>query len=242
MTVPQTQNQNPSNLPAHTDPNYNPYVAFGDSVNQNRIVGSLLKFTKFGEFQAGEDSVKIPHGTRLIAHMGEVLVGWQRWQDAKPTEQIMGLVREDFHPPRRSELGDTDRSTWEVDDSGKERDPWQQTTMIIFKAMDSDQIYTFSTSSKGGLGAVGKLSKEYGKAMRMRPNQFPVVKLGFRSYDHPNKQYGEIRAPTFEIVDWVHREVIDRVLEGGDEAEKNEQDLPLPTETGKPKADRKTRF
>jgi hypothetical protein len=212
MNIPQTHNQNP-NLPTTND-DYNPYIAFGDSVSQSNIVGHLLKFTKFGEFEAGENSINIPHGTELIAHMGDVLIGWQRWQDQRPTEQVMGLVRDNFQPPRRSELGDNDQSLWEVDDSGKSRDPWQKTTMVIFKGLDNDELYTFSTSSKGGIQAVGKLSKEYGKQMRMRPNQFPVVRLGWDSYEHSNKQYGEIRYPVFEIVGWADRDEIDKALAG----------------------------
>jgi hypothetical protein len=226
MNVPQTQNQNP---PATND-DYNPYIAFGDSVSQSNIVGHLLKFTKFGDFEAGENSINIPHGTELIAHMGDVLIGWQRWQDQKPTEQVMGLVRDNFQPPRRSELGDNDQSQWEVDDNGKERDPWQKTTMVIFKGLDDDELYTFSTSSKGGIQAVGKLSKEYGKQMRMRPDQFPVVRLGWGSYEHSNKQYGEIRFPVFEIVGWEPREAIDNALAGmqGNAQEQLPLDQPAP--------------
>lgn len=241
MNVPEKMNQN---VPATNDPNYNPYVAYGNAASQSKIVGHLLKFTKFGEFEAGEDNTSVPHGTELIAHMGELLIGWQRWQDSKPVEQVMGLVRENFQPPRRSELGDQDREQWEVDDNGKERDPWQLTNMLILKGVDNDELYTFATSSKGGLQAIGRLAKEYGKAMRMRPDEFPVVRLNWGSYEHSNKQYGEIRYPVFEIVGWAAREDIDRALAGmgggGDEPpDEPEQDpepekKPVPQPVKKP--------
>jgi hypothetical protein len=51
--------------------------------------------------------------------------------------------------------------------------------------------------------------------MRMHPNQFPVVRLGWSSYEHSNKQYGEIRVPVFEIVGWENREEIDHALGQG---------------------------
>jgi hypothetical protein len=210
--LPQTQK---SHLPATDESNFNPYTAYAKSVKQTAIVGHLLKFTKFGEWVAGENAVKIPLGTQMIAHMGDVMVGFQRWEDNHPTEQAMMFlrdVRKDNPLPKRGDLGFTDRSQWEVDDSGKERDPWQETAMMILKGVEDDEIYTFSTASKGGRQAVGDLCDNYGAQMRMRPDQFPVVKLLMRAYDHPNKQYGEIRAPVFEIVDWAPRDEIDSAL------------------------------
>ena len=70
----------------------------------------------------------MPAGTRFVANMGELLTGWQRWEDNKPTDMVMGKVMERFQAPRRNELGDMDREQWEVDGTGKERDPWQRRT------------------------------------------------------------------------------------------------------------------
>ena len=36
---------------------YKAYQAYADSVASSRIVGKLIKFTKFGEFLAGEEGV-----------------------------------------------------------------------------------------------------------------------------------------------------------------------------------------
>jgi hypothetical protein len=237
-------------------------VTYGQSTQMSRIVGQLLKFSKFGDWSAGETGEVIEHGTELIADMPELMVGWQRWADGKPTDQVMGRIADGYQAPRRSELGDTDREQWEIDDQGKERDPWQFSNMLILKAVDSDQIYTFATSSRGGLQAIGRLSIEYGNAMRHKPDQLPVVRLGRDSYDHPNKTYGEIRVPIMELVGWVPREEVDAVLEptrspSGDAAKKAiETQKPKTTgkvETGgtattqnakaqNAKADRATRF
>jgi len=210
MNVPAKVNQN---LPATVDDD--PYSSFGDDIQQSRIVGHLLKFTKFGEFVAGQDNVKIPLGTKMIAHMGQLLTGWQRWYDNKPVEQVMGLTSEAFKVPKREELGHLEKSEWEIDDNGKERDPWQRTIMLILKDVDSDEVYTFSTSSNGGLRSLIEMTqKKYAPHRRMQPDEYPILELGYGSYDHPNKQFGEIRYPTFKIVGWSPKEVIEKALAG----------------------------
>src|SRR5215470_11385424 len=103
MNVPAKQNQN---LPATSNDDYDPFTAPSNFLGPNsNIVGHLLKFTKFGEFVAGQDSVKIPIGSRLIAYMPDFILGWQRWSDNKPVEQRMGLLRERFEPAKRPDLG-----------------------------------------------------------------------------------------------------------------------------------------
>jgi hypothetical protein len=72
--------------------------------------------------------------------------------------------------------------------------------------------------------------------MRMRPNQFPVVRLGWDSYEHSNKQFGEIRYPVFEIVGWTDREEIDKALAGmqGGAQEQLPLDPPAPQTAAPP--------
>ena len=94
-----------------------------------------------------------------------------------PTEQRMGLVVEGFQPERRSDLGDHDKDRWEVDNEGTPRDPWQFTNYLILQDGEGGEVYTFATASKGGLGAVGEVCKDYGKAMRQRPEQYPVIEI-----------------------------------------------------------------
>lgn len=205
----------------------NAFEAYADAANQNRIVGDLLKFSK-GEWLAGQDGREIDEGTELVANMDEFMIGWVRWEGGKPTDMRMGRIVEGFIPPPRRELGDTDESEWEIDETSKEaRDPWQQTNYLIMKEMDGDQLYTFATSSKGGIGAVAKMAGAYGKAMRQRPDDFPVLALNVDSYRHPNKAYGKIFTPKLDIVGWTKKSVFDGVLEAEAaeaEAEKKARD------------------
>lgn len=188
----------------------NAFEAYGAQMMQTSIVGKLLRFSK-GDWLVGQDDEELPVGTRLVANMDQLLVGWIKWIDQRPDQQIMGLLVEGYKPPKRDTLGDTDENEWPTDAQGKPRDPWQFTNYLLMKApgadgSDNDNVYTLTTSSKGGLGAIGKLATEYGKHMRMQPDQFPVIELDVDWYDHPVKEYGRIKIPLLDVVGWEPKE------------------------------------
>ena len=189
----------------------NAFEAYSEAASRSRIIGKLLKFSK-GEYLAGQDGEEIPEGTQLVVNMDELLVGWQKWSNGKPADSAMGRVADGFKPPKRADLGDNDESLWETDDRGDRRDPWQLTNVAILKEVDGGQIYTFATSSKGGVSAIGELAGAYGKAMRQRPDEYPVIGLNVRSYKHPNKAYGKIFTPQFGIVGWAPKVTFEDAL------------------------------
>ena len=185
----------------------NPFTAYGDQASQKSIVGQLLRFTK-GDYLAGQDDDEVPEGTQFVANMDEMLLGWIRWEANKPTDHIMGKLSEGYQPPRRNELGDTDKEQWEVDATGQQRDPWQFSNYLLMKAVSSDgELYTFTTSSRGGLNALGDLCKVYGTAMAQHTDEYPIVALGVNAYDHPNRAFGRIKVPTFKMVGWAPKAV-----------------------------------
>ena len=170
-----------------------PLVAYADAVSPRHIVGKLLRFSK-GDFFAGEESEPIPCGTKLTVAADELLAGWIKWADGRPTEPNMVRVADGKPPLKRSDLGDRDRSTWEADERGEPRDPWQFTNYLPM--MDEDgELYTFATSSAGGLTAVSDLVRRYGQHRRRHPDVYPIVMLGVNSYQHKKKEYGRIKYP-----------------------------------------------
>jgi hypothetical protein len=186
--------------------NLNPFEQYGSQVSSRRIVGKLLKFNK-GDYLAGEDEEEIEFGKKLVCNMDQLLVGWVKWVDNRPDQELMGLIVEGHQAPKRDSLGDLDESQWELDSTGKARDPWQFSNYLLMKEVgadgkDEDKLFTFATSSRGGLNAIGDLCKTYGKEMRMRPDEYPIVELGGGSYNHPNKEFGRIKFPTLKIVGW----------------------------------------
>lgn len=191
----------------------NAFEAYGRSFTLTNITGRLLKFNK-GDWLAGEDEEELPAGTRLVVNMHNILLGWQKWEDNRPTDKEMGFVHAKFVPPKRETLGDTDKSTWEVGNDGKHRDPWQLSNMMVMKTpgkkATTDALYTFATSSGGGRKAVGELCNAYGTAIREgHEDDYPIVELGSGAYDHPNKEFGRIKVPTFKIVGWEKKSVFE---------------------------------
>jgi hypothetical protein len=187
----------------------NAFEAYGQSTTQKSIVGTLLKFNK-GDWLAGQNNDEVDPDIRLVANMDELLVGWIRWEDNKPTDQIMGRVVDNYVPPKRHELGDNDKAQWELDDRNESRDPWQLSNYLVLKIDGSapgEDLYTFAAASRGSINAVGELCKIYGKAMRQRPDEFPVIMLDGDAYNHPNKAYGRIKYPIFKVVGWAPKSV-----------------------------------
>ena len=177
-----------------------PFEAYGEEVaSRANITGQLLRFTKHGEYKAGQDQDEVAEGTRLLAHMPGLKRGWVKWNEGQPVRHIIGLIAEGYTPPKREELGDMDESEW-AELNGRPIDPWQMTNYLVM--LDEEgELYTFVTSSKGGLSAVGELATAYGKHRRMKPSEIPVVELHARSYQH--KDYGETFAPVLKIVGWA---------------------------------------
>jgi hypothetical protein len=194
----------------------NVFEAYGESVaGGGYIVGDLLVFAK-GDWLAGQEKRVIADGTKLIAAMETLIVGWQCWENQRPVSYRMGLLVEDFIPPPREELGDNDSTLWEADAEGQVRDPWQLTNYLqLVDPENAETVLTFSTSSKGGLGAIAKLCREYARARdkERREEQHPVVMLGTGSYAHRDRSFGRIKYPTLAIVGWVRKSDLTPVVD-----------------------------
>jgi hypothetical protein len=175
--------------------------AYGrEAARQSNIIGKLLRFVK-GEYLAGADDEEIAVGTKVIINVDSVLAGWTRWHDKKPVEQEMGAVIEGYQPPKRSDLSMNDESDWPTDNKGVRRDPWQFGNQCLMKNAKNGELYTFATTSKGGINSLGKLVSEASDYMREgHDDEYPVVELGVDSY--PHSEFGRIHYPVFEIVSW----------------------------------------
>lgn len=105
-----------------------------------------------------------------------------------------------YRPAARPELGDTDESLWDADEDGKPIDPWSFTNTIPFKNPATGQEFTFTTSSRGGTSAVGKLCSVYGQQRQQHEGQLPIIELQTSSYRH--KRFGEVYIPVLRLVGW----------------------------------------
>ncbi len=187
-----------------TEGGQNYFEAYGEQAAQRPIIGRILKFNK-GDWLAGQDDEDIPEGTQLVAHMDTLSVGWTKWEGDRPGRQVSGLIVEGYIPPKRTELGDLDESLWELDDNERPRDPWVLGNQMVLRSVDDpNDLYTFVTSSRGGINMIGELSKAYGKEMRVRPDEYPIIELASDQYKHP--QYGRVKTPVMKLVGWAEKD------------------------------------
>jgi len=179
-----------------------PFDAFADAVAPQYIVGKLLKFSK-GDWLAGENSEPVDEKASFIVGMHGLMTGWVRWREFKPVEHAMISIGSRLLPPRRHELGDNDPSTWETDDCGQKKDPWQLTSYLPMIADVGGEVFTFTASSKGALNAVGRLSRGYASHRRRLPGELPVVNLSSGGYPHSRREYGYVKTPLFLVTGWA---------------------------------------
>ena len=125
----------------------NVFEQYSVAMSYNDIVGTRLKFSK-GEYTAGREEEEIAEGTKFIANLHEWMIGWVKWEDG-----------------------------WEADDRGRPRDPWQLTNSLILQEPEGNRLFTFVTSSTGGIRAVGKLAGQYGNRLHHKPDEFPIIAL-----------------------------------------------------------------
>lgn len=163
------------------------------------LVGNLLRFTKHGEWKAGQEKEIVPEGTRMLAYMPSLKDGWVKWQDNQPAQHLVQpVLNEAWTPPPRNALGDTDKAKWPLL-GGQPNDPWQRTFYLVMCDQEG-QLYTFTTSSKTGRSAIGELCAAYENYQRMKPNEIPIVELQGRPYEN---EFGEQFAPKFKVTGWT---------------------------------------
>jgi hypothetical protein len=178
-----------------------PWQAFADDNLAAAIAGELLTFRK-GKWCIGEAKEPVADDARFLCNMEEIWTGWVRWFDKKPVEHRIGRLIDFPRKITREELGHTDKNLWETDLAGVPRDPWAPTDRLVMRAIDRDELVTFSTSSVGGRFALAKLCSSFARSRKKHEMKYPVVVLGSETYEH--ESYGEIAKPNFKIVDWAY--------------------------------------
>jgi hypothetical protein len=176
---------------------YDPFAAYGQEAASG---GTFLKFNK-GDWVKGQNDTEVPAGTKVVANMNELSVGWIRWSDGKPAERRLGLLVQGYKAEPRDALGYTDQTLWETDNDGKPQDPWTFTNELPVAVLDDGETLTLSMSSKGGIGAIGSLCKAYSNGRKEHPGLVPVLSLDRDSYQHP--VYKKVHVPVLSIVDWI---------------------------------------
>ena len=112
----------------------------------------------------------------------------------------MGLLYDDYEMPSRESLGDLDPAKWELGLDNQPTDPWQHQQNLVLQSTETQELFTFSTTSKTGRRAVGNLLRHYERMRRARPDDLPVVRLGKGGYQHKDARVGWVDTPVFVVV------------------------------------------
>jgi hypothetical protein len=185
---------------AAPQPAANAWVEVSDALD--RVLGGpLLKLSKQGEYTVGSDGDVLAVGTRVVGYVDRIEFGWARWSDGVKTDEKMGRIADGFCPAQRSELGDNDKTLWEVVD-GKAKDPWQFGTLLPVVRLDTDETYAFVSSAKGALRAANKLVRAYGTRLAQGKAGLPVIELRVGDYMHRTYR-SKIFFPIFHIVNYT---------------------------------------
>lgn len=171
-----------------------------DEVAPSGIAGRLVKF-KDGEYLTSDDDKPLPPDDEYILLADDTLVGWIKFNGTgEAPDKVMGLLFDGWEMPPRESLGDTDQSKWELGLDGTPADPWQHHQYLVLQQTDTQELFTFVTSSRTGRRAVGNLLRHFDRMRRHHPDELPVVRLAKGGFKHRDDRIGWVNVPLFVVV------------------------------------------
>jgi hypothetical protein len=189
-------------LPAEMPPdNRSAIDRYLDDVAPAMMVGRQIRGTKDAMFVTPDDGETIPDTVDFIALCDQTMVGRVKFNgEGNPPSYRMGLLYDNFVPPRDEDLPDRDVSTWELGLDHKPQDPWAHFMYLVLQRGDTAELFTYTTSSVTGRRAVGNLLKHYNRMRKTHPDTFPVVRLIEGGFNHRDERVGWVRVPVFRVV------------------------------------------
>src|SRR5262249_47346305 len=131
----------------------------------------------------------------------ETLVGWIKFgESGEPPTRVQGLLYDGFVMPEREALGDLDPADWPIGLDGHPTDRWQHQVCLVLQDRETQELFTFATSSISGRRAVGNLLRHYDRQRKSHPDTYPVVRLKPGGFNHRDERIGWVHVPTFAIV------------------------------------------
>ena len=160
---------------------------------------TFVRFTK-GQY-LDRDGEQLAQKTEFICPYEMIQVGWIRFNGKGnlPTRHMSPLFG-GFLPPPRTELGDANKSLWEIGPNGEPADPWQMQMVLPLVEPKTGEPYVFATTSVTGRNAVGKLVTACKQLRKKNPDVYPVVRLDVGGYQHRDPRIGWVAVPAFPVV------------------------------------------
>jgi hypothetical protein len=154
---------------------------------------------KIGEYSVGKNATDFT-GTKLVADVGNVMVGFREWKDGKPVYFLTRLLDQTVEPIERHELGQTDESFW-ID--GK--DPLVAVTVLPVYNEKTRQVFILTTAY-GERPEAGNVIDAFVDHNEGRPDgeeEVPVIQLCERTYTKNDGKVGH--AMQLDVVGWTTR-------------------------------------
>jgi hypothetical protein len=172
-----------------------------DEIAPASIVGRMVKFSKDGEFVAADDNEAIGDDVDFVALCDQTLVGYIKFNgEGEPPDRHMGLLYDGFVMPPRQTLGDDDQAQWQLGLDGKPADPWQHHIYLVLQNADTQELFTFVTSSITGRRAIGTLLRHFDRMQKAKSGAYPVVRLKVGGFQHKDERVGWVKTPMFVVV------------------------------------------
>jgi hypothetical protein len=182
-------------VPLYTSNDRGPHSPVIDDKGSRQLSGSLLTFSdKDFYVGSGKSREKLASGTRMIALRTEA--GWKRWESGRVAQFVTEIGG---RYARRDQLGFLDQDQWPCGPGGAPADVWQDSREVTLLRESDYSQFVFCTSSGGGRAAVDALACSMANARLLRPGQYPIIELAWRSM---NTRFGTKAKPDLRIVDW----------------------------------------
>jgi hypothetical protein len=177
-----------------------PEEAYLDEVAPSTLAGSMIKFSKEGQFIVRETQETISPDREFVALCDETLIGWVKFNgEGEQPDRRQGQLYHGFAMPPRHSLGDTDQSQWPEGLSGAPEDPWHHQMCLVLQDPESAALFTFVTSSPTGRRGVGNLLQHFTRLRRSNPGSNPIVRCRPSGFESKKKGVGWVPTPSFDV-------------------------------------------
>jgi len=154
---------------------------------------------KSGKYVIGKNKTDVT-GRKVVADVGNVMVGFRGWEDQKPVYFLTRLLDSTVDQIERSELGQTDESQWVG-----ERDPLVAVTVMPVFDEETRQVFilTAAYGERSEAGNVIDAFVGHNVARAGAEEELPIVQLCVRTYTKNDGNPGY--AMQLDVVGWTTR-------------------------------------
>lgn len=164
---------------------------------------AILRFSKLGVWVFGPDSEELKPGTKLIANPASLSSGYIAWWMGQVEGEHMQALS--LGPVDASKLGPVNSGGIPPGAKKASGAGWQaQLSIDMITQSDTPLSLVYKASSRGGLTAIMDLAGTIAYEMSLDAKRcYPVVEMAGDSYQHSDKEIGEVQIPIINVVGWL---------------------------------------